>query len=348
MKKTVLVLITFALIIAVAGSGFWLVHYFIDNREQRQTYETLAEKFVLESTPGFNSTTPAESSSPTENSSEPAETVSLTTAPPRHDLAALAAENPDCVGWLSAPFCGARFCEAKPRPAKGTWPPVGPNKPLFFTNTRTDPTKVRSRPCWPRVARFWRYKRIVQQVAALVIVNTQALLLDKDIGGANIQLHTGAEGHGAQRAMRRHRHVVGLCHSGDLLALADSPSMGKVRLNDVHIPVLKQIFKIPAGEHPLPGGNGRGGIAGNFPQCFVILRQHRLLDEHQVEGVQLFCQNLRHGLVHPAVEIHRHIQVVTQGIPDGGHPLADSLHLFKGIDIARTNKDKDASLNRLL
>ena len=43
MKKTVLVLITFALVIAVAGSGFWLVHYFIDSREQKETYETLAE-----------------------------------------------------------------------------------------------------------------------------------------------------------------------------------------------------------------------------------------------------------------------------------------------------------------
>ena len=59
MKKTVLVLITFALVIAVAGSGFWLVHYFIDSREQRQTYETLAEEFVLESTPTPESNTPA-------------------------------------------------------------------------------------------------------------------------------------------------------------------------------------------------------------------------------------------------------------------------------------------------
>ena len=103
MKKTVLVLITFALVIAVAGSGFWLVHYFIDSREQKETYETLAEEFVLESTPTPESTTPAENSSPTENSSEPAESVSLTTATPRHDLAALAAENPDCVGWLTIP-----------------------------------------------------------------------------------------------------------------------------------------------------------------------------------------------------------------------------------------------------
>ena len=109
MKKTVLVLITFALVIAVAGSGFWLVHYFIDSREQRQTYETLAEEFVLESTPTPESTTPAENSSPTENSSEPAESVSLTTAPPRHDLAALAEENADCVGWLTIPDTGIDY-----------------------------------------------------------------------------------------------------------------------------------------------------------------------------------------------------------------------------------------------
>lgn len=109
MKKTVLVLITFALVIAVAGSGFWLVHYFIDSREQRQTYETLAEEFVLESTPTPESTTPAENSSPTENSSEPAESVSLTTASRRHDLAALAEENADCVGWLTIPDTGIDY-----------------------------------------------------------------------------------------------------------------------------------------------------------------------------------------------------------------------------------------------
>lgn len=109
MKKTVLVLITFTLVIAVAGSGFWLVHYFIDSREQRQTYETLAEEFVLESMPTPESTTPAENSSPTENSSEPAESVSLTTATPRHDLTALATENADCVGWLTIPDTGIDY-----------------------------------------------------------------------------------------------------------------------------------------------------------------------------------------------------------------------------------------------
>ena len=84
MKKTVLVLITFALVIAVAGSGFWLVHYFIDSREQRQTYENLAENDV---------------SSPVESPD----------TPPRHDLAALAAENSDCVGWLTIPDTGIDY-----------------------------------------------------------------------------------------------------------------------------------------------------------------------------------------------------------------------------------------------
>ena len=110
MKKTVLVLITFALVIAVAGSGFWLVHYFIDSREQRQTYENLAEEFVLESTPSVR----PESSSSLDSSVDAGENnvsspVESPDTPPRHDLAALAAENPDCVGWLTIPDTGIDY-----------------------------------------------------------------------------------------------------------------------------------------------------------------------------------------------------------------------------------------------
>ena len=110
MKKTVLVLITFALVIAVAGSGFWLVLYFIDSREQRQTYETLAEEFVLESTPSVR----PESSSSLDSSVNAGENdvsspVESPDTPPRHDLAALAAENPDCAGWLTIPDAGINY-----------------------------------------------------------------------------------------------------------------------------------------------------------------------------------------------------------------------------------------------
>lgn len=110
MKKTILVLITFALVIAVAGSGFWLVHYFIDSREQKETYETLAEEFVLESTPSVR----PESSSSLDSSVNAGENdvsspVESPDTPPRHDLAALAAENSDCVGWLTIPDTGIDY-----------------------------------------------------------------------------------------------------------------------------------------------------------------------------------------------------------------------------------------------
>ena len=110
MKKTVLVLITFALVVAVAGCGFWLAHYFIDSREQRQTYETLAEEFVLESTPSVR---PESSSSlvsavgaGVEDVRSPVDSVD---APPRHYLTALQAENTDCVGWITIPDTGIDY-----------------------------------------------------------------------------------------------------------------------------------------------------------------------------------------------------------------------------------------------
>ena len=109
MKKTILVLLTFALVLTVAGCGFWLTHYFIDAKEQRTAFETLSQEYVLESTPAPESTASSESSSSPENSSEPAEVVSLTTAPSRHDLSALSAENPDCVGWITIPDTGIDY-----------------------------------------------------------------------------------------------------------------------------------------------------------------------------------------------------------------------------------------------
>ena len=109
MKKTILVLLTFSLVLTVAGCGFWLTHYFIDAKEQRTAFETLSQEYVLESTPAPESTASSESSSSLENSSEPAEVVSLTTAPPRHDLSALSAENPDCVGWITIPDTGIDY-----------------------------------------------------------------------------------------------------------------------------------------------------------------------------------------------------------------------------------------------
>lgn len=108
MKKTILVLITFVLILTVAGCGFWLTHYFIDAKEQREAFENLSQEYVLESTP--IPIIPQESSSSAVSAdSAPDETESSPDAPPRHDLAALAAENPDCVGWITIPDTGIDY-----------------------------------------------------------------------------------------------------------------------------------------------------------------------------------------------------------------------------------------------
>jgi sortase B len=108
MKKTVLVLITFVLILTVAGCGFWLTHYFIDAKEQRTAFENLSQEYVLESTP-IPIIPQESSSSAVSTESTPDETESSPDAPSRHDLAALAAENPDCVGWITIPDTGIDY-----------------------------------------------------------------------------------------------------------------------------------------------------------------------------------------------------------------------------------------------
>ena len=87
--------------VVIVGCGLWLAYYTVDSQHQKQTYETLAKDFLLEE-PESNLSL-AEKVSPEEPPTTQESVVILTTAPPRHDLAALQAENPDCVGWLTIP-----------------------------------------------------------------------------------------------------------------------------------------------------------------------------------------------------------------------------------------------------
>lgn len=100
MKKEFLIVLSVVLVVVFVACGLWLGYYAVDSQHQKQTYETLAKDFLLEESPSLSL---VEDDSPEQASTTQETMVTLTTAPPRHDLAALQSENPDCVGWLTIP-----------------------------------------------------------------------------------------------------------------------------------------------------------------------------------------------------------------------------------------------------
>ena len=101
MKKEFLIVLSVVLVVVIVACGLWLGYYAVDSQHQKQTYKTLAEDFLLEEPAHSLSLAEEESPGGTAEQQEPE--VPLTTTPPRHDLAALQAENPDCIGWLTIP-----------------------------------------------------------------------------------------------------------------------------------------------------------------------------------------------------------------------------------------------------
>ena len=100
MKKEFLIVLSVVLVVVIVACGLWLGCYAVDSQHQKQTYETLAKDFLLEEPK--SSLSLAEDDSSGESSAAGETMVTLTTAPPRHDLAALQSD-PDCVGWLTIP-----------------------------------------------------------------------------------------------------------------------------------------------------------------------------------------------------------------------------------------------------
>ncbi len=106
MKKGIKVLIGFVLAIALAGSGFWLVHRFIESKEQQTSFRELAESVLLEkptvpiiSAPNVDEKTPSEDPmSPTQSAPAPSPAPEVL-----HDLGALKEKNTDCIGWIRVP-----------------------------------------------------------------------------------------------------------------------------------------------------------------------------------------------------------------------------------------------------
>src|SRR5690606_15760457 len=92
---------------------------------------------------------------------------------------------------------------------------------------------------------------VVQQVAALVVMDPQTLFLYKGIVTGGVHLKAGCQRNWPQRAMRRHGDVKSFGHGEDLFTFGYASRMGQVRLDDIHITVGQQRFELPFGKHPL-------------------------------------------------------------------------------------------------
>ena len=107
MKKGIKVIIVFVLTIALAASGFWMVHRFIDSKEQQESFEKLAESVLLEKPKVPVKRVPnldifgAIMDDPIAPHKE--ETPEQTGPEALHDIAALKKKNTDCIGWVRVP-----------------------------------------------------------------------------------------------------------------------------------------------------------------------------------------------------------------------------------------------------
>lgn len=102
MKKGIKMLAVFVLVVALAASGFWMVHRFIESKEQQDSFRNLAESVLLEiprpSKTDQHNPTPSSSDDPMgQEQAAPKEPEVL------HDIAALREKNSDCIGWIRVP-----------------------------------------------------------------------------------------------------------------------------------------------------------------------------------------------------------------------------------------------------
>ena len=106
MKKEVLVVISVALVVVIVGCGLWLGWYALDSYHQKEAFAELSQEFILEEQEAEEQPS---GTAPTEETSTVTLAVDDSNTPPRHDLAALQAENSDCVGWLTIPDTGIDY-----------------------------------------------------------------------------------------------------------------------------------------------------------------------------------------------------------------------------------------------
>ncbi len=109
MKKAILSVVLFVLVLTMAGSGFWMARYYMDSREQKEKFQKLSQETAITAEKPQQSPIasfisgllPAEEKKEESADPQPVEIL--------HDVSALHEKNPDCVGWISVPGTGIDY-----------------------------------------------------------------------------------------------------------------------------------------------------------------------------------------------------------------------------------------------
>jgi hypothetical protein len=182
-------------------------------------------------------------------------------------------------------------------------------------------------------------------------VDAERLLLDERVVAHGIQLQVRREGDRSERAVERERDVVRLRHRGDLPRLGDPARMRWVGLHDVDVPVGEDALEVPPRVQSLAERDRRRAVVGDLLERFRMLGQHRLLDEHQPERLELLRDHLGHRPVHATVEIDADAEVLSHRLADRLHARqhrvdlrvrVDDLHLLGGVHLHRRESARAA------
>ena len=149
----------------------------------------------------------------------------------------------------------------------------------------------------------------------------------------SVNVKTGGKRNRAQRTMRGKRHIVGLRHGSDFSHFGKSPRVGKIGLDNIDAAGLQPPLIISFGKQPLPCCNGNIADGGDFGEAFHVFTQNRLFDKHGIEFLQLFGENLCHGLVDPAMEINGDAEILSAAFPDGGDAFQHSVYFMVAVQV---------------
>ncbi|MCY1249027.1 hypothetical protein D9M72_625270 [compost metagenome] len=93
--------------------------------------------------------------------------------------------------------------------------------------------------------------QVVVEIAALIVVNAERLLLDHGIVTDRIHLQAGGQRNRPERAMGRHGDVVGLRHMADPDHFRNAADMGSIGIDDAGGALFEDGPEIVAAVQPL-------------------------------------------------------------------------------------------------